>query len=351
MSAISGTSTIAERAALERARGRAQVDLGLAAAGDAVEQQARRRPAVEGGVDPRDARARLGRRRARAPSAARADRRRSRAGARRSRPRARRARAPRGAQRARGRSRRAGQRRGRGAARAPRAGAAPSRAPAPSSAARPSGGELRPQRAPRCAYAGARRCRCPAGARARARGRASSSTPRRPKAEPDELRRHAALERLERLDQLLGRDLAVLGGLDDHAQHAPAPERARAARCRRRRPSRPARGSRTGPRRARAGVSGSTLAITRPRLRPRADARGRLALSARHGHRRPRAKTTRSPRYARTQRPLSGRRPPGRACPRPPRARPRRARRCRGRRRLVGRLLGGGAAVAFAFLF
>ena len=46
-----------------------------------------------------------------------------------------------------------------------------------------------------------------------------------PQAEPHEIGRHAALERLDRLDELLGRDVAALSRVYDHAEHAPAAER------------------------------------------------------------------------------------------------------------------------------
>ena len=75
VSAISGTSTITPRSARERGRGGAQVDLGLARAGDAVQQQRLRRGAAPAlPSPPRSRRARAsGRRSARGCGAARAD--------------------------------------------------------------------------------------------------------------------------------------------------------------------------------------------------------------------------------------------------------------------------------------
>ncbi len=95
-----------------------------------------------------------------------------------------------------------------------------------------------------------------------------------PEAEPDELRRGARLERLDRLGEPLRRQLGGLGELDDDAEQRAAARTAPGRRCRPRAPpSPPAGGSRTGPRRARAVVSGSTLAITRPRYGERRTAR------------------------------------------------------------------------------
>ena len=48
---------------------------------------------------------------------------------------------------------------------------------------------------------------------------------RDPEAQPDQLRRRPGLERLERLGEPLRRQLGTLGEVDDHTQQAPAPER------------------------------------------------------------------------------------------------------------------------------
>ena len=77
-------------------------------------------------------------------------------------------------------------------------------------------------------------------------GRGRAVLARHPEPEAHELRRRAGLERAERLGQALRVELARLRHVDDHADHAPAPERDQehAADARRRRAARAA-GSRT----------------------------------------------------------------------------------------------------------
>ena len=87
------------------------------------------------------------------------------------------------------------------------------------------GGQRRAQGSPRA------RALARAGSRPRRQHERQPARGRRdvllggPQPEPDELGRHAALERLDRLDELLRRHLAALGGVDDDAEHAPAAER------------------------------------------------------------------------------------------------------------------------------
>ena len=210
--------------ALQRRGGGAQVDLGLARPGDAVEQQ------------------RLG------PAQ------------RRSRPRARRrlvggqaaTPAPRGAHRAgspaaaagraaRGRSGRAPSRRRRvpWSAGASAAGSGAPAAQAASSAARWRLGAARPRRPARRSPAVVSSATSAVRRPPRAPGRTGGGDedqperPRRGRAvlvgdplrQAHELGRHALLERLQRRRQALGRDRGLLRELDDHAQHLAAAER------------------------------------------------------------------------------------------------------------------------------
>ncbi len=233
VSAISGTSTIADCAALERGRDGAQVDLGLAAAGDAVQQQRHRSARrVELCLDRGECR-RLGvasapARRPRAPTPSIVGR---RGGSERcsqlDEPALLEA-----AQRPRGRSRRrapsaatpqraGGERPQRGAL-ARRRGA---RAPATPSASRPAVGQRRAQRAPRPQRPGAPG----AGARRQhqreAAGRGRDVLARRPEAEPTSAAGTSASSADSGSASRSGGSSLLLGHLDHHAQQPPAAER------------------------------------------------------------------------------------------------------------------------------
>ena len=220
--------------ALERRLGGGEVDLGLAGAGDAVQQElACSAPSSAATIAPSARRccgAEL-----RPAATGRADRGRSTGGARRSRrAQARPGRAPRGASGSRASTPR------RPRARRPGAHAGARPRPAASSAARwrrragcrRPGPRARPSVEPRpAARAAGRTPRPPRPMPGRQHqlqpaGRGRAVLPRHPQAEPHELRRRPRLERVERLGQALGRQLARLGHLDHDAEHRAAPERA-----------------------------------------------------------------------------------------------------------------------------
>ena len=228
---ISGTSTIAPRPAGQRRLDRGQVDLGLARAGDAVQEQLARRAglAVERGDDRADGRARCSAQQLRRGAAGAATGVAGRPAHARElrvaispRPSRRRSVGAVGADRG-------GQLGADMLARA-RAPPAPPRCRAPS---RSAAGAAPPRRpaviSARSSVFGAHRAAARPGPgrqhqlRARARGRAVLAGD--PEAEPDQLRRGARLERLERLGEPLRRQLGGLGHLDDDAEDPPRPER------------------------------------------------------------------------------------------------------------------------------